>query len=192
MATERRFIAEPIEVRANGDEITLAGYAAVYDSLSLDLGGWREMIAPGAFARSLSGDIRALYDHDTGMVLGRTKSGTLKIYDDARGLRVEVNPPNTAMARSVVESIRRGDIDQMSFGFRTIRDKWTGQGETVIRTLEDVDLIEVSFVAFPAYPETSAAVRSLQDWRSANDPDVHAPKAPSFDIQRRRLSLAAF
>lgn len=191
MTTERRFIAEPIEVRAAGDDITLAGYAAVYDSLSLDMGGWREMIAPGAFARSLSGDIRALYDHDTGLVLGRTKSGTLKIYDDARGLRVEVNPPNTAMARSVVESIRRGDIDQMSFGFRTIRDKWTGQGETMIRTLEDVELLEVSFVAFPAYPETSAAVRSLQEWRSANEPNAPAPKAPSFDLQRRRLSLAA-
>jgi HK97 family phage prohead protease len=192
MATERRFIAEPIEVRANGDEITLAGYAAVYDSLSVDMGGWREMIAPGSFARSLNGDIRALYDHNTGVVLGRTKSGTLKIYDDARGLRVEVSPPNTAMARSVVESIRRGDIDQMSFGFRTIKDKWTGQGDTMIRTLEDVELLEVSFVAFPAYPETSAAVRSLAEWRSVNQPGEEKKPAPNFSLLRRRLDLAAF
>lgn len=190
MTTERRFNAEPIEVRASGEEITLAGYAAVYNTLSVDLGGMREMIAPGAFARSLTGDVRALYDHDTGLVLGRTKSGTLKLYDDDKGLRVEVSPPNTAMARSIVESIRRGDVDQMSFGFRTLRDRWTSQGDIAIRTLEEVELFEVSFVAFPAYPDTSAAVRSLEEWRSAHAPRT-VPFAPNFDIRRRRLALAA-
>lgn len=158
MDIERRFTTS--ELRAEGEEgRTIAGYAAVFNSLSQVLWGFREKIAPGAFADALGDDVRALWNHDTGIVLGRTKSGTLRLHEDEVGLRIEVDPPESAAA--YLESIKRGDVDQMSFGFNTLEDDWNedDQGQ-IIRTLRKVKLFEVSPVTFPAYTATSVGVRS--------------------------------
>lgn len=189
MECERRYVApEGLEVRFRAEDApTMAGYAAVYDRLSEDLGGWRERIARGAFAAALGEDIRAFWNHDAGEVLGRTKSGTLRLSDDERGLRIEVDPPNTAMARARVETVRRGDVDQMSFGFRALDDEWAVEDGMPVRTLRAVQLFEVSFVTFPAYPETSAAVRSLEAWRERT-----APPAPRHELRRRRIVAALY
>lgn len=157
---ERR--AWTVELRADGpDEADLIrGYAAVFDQLSEDLGGFRERIAPGAFRRSVeSGDVRALWEHNPQYVLGRTRAGTLALAEDARGLRVEIRPPDTVWAGDLRRSLERGDVNQMSFGF-TVRDEtWDQEDGATVRTLKDVDLFDVSIVTFPAYPQTSAEAR---------------------------------
>ena len=158
---ERRYM--PSELRVEGDESPkIRGYAAVFGELSENLGGFREKISAGAFAKSLDADVRALWNHDPGVVLGRTKSGTLRLEEDERGLFVEIDPPTEA--RSYIESIQRGDVDQMSFGFRVPKggDEWDhSDPDSPVRTLLRVDLFDVSPVTFPAYPQTSVAIRSV-------------------------------
>ena len=163
MELERRFCEGPrglaVEVRAGNNQPVISGYPAVFNSLSVELWGFRERIAPGAFANSMGDDVRALWNHDTAIVLGRSKAGTLSLAEDNTGLKIEILPP--ASAASYVESIQRGDVDQMSFGFRTLEETWDEDGEGVlIRTLTKVKLYEVSPVTFPAYPATSVGVRS--------------------------------
>lgn len=167
---------------AEGGPITLAGYAAVYDQRSEPIfGAFYEVIKRGAFATALDGtdDVRALFDHDSAMVLGRTKAKTLRLSDDAHGLKVEIDLPDTAMARDLAQSIERGDIDQMSFGFRTIKDEWTWEktkdGIVVdIRTLVAVELFDVSVVTYPAYSQTEVALRSRDAWRSSKQGRLRA------------------
>ena len=127
--TERRsFTLEDLtlESRAESDDAPprIVGHAAVFNSLSEEIFGFREKIAPGAFAKTLGGDVRALFNHDPNYVLGRTKAGTLRIAEDATGLAVDIDPPDTVMGRTVVEAVRRGDVSEMSFGFRTIKESW--------------------------------------------------------------------
>lgn len=159
---ERRYCLQHnlhITKRAEGDAPLFMGYAAVFDTLSVELWGFREKIAPGAFTNSLGDDVRALWDHQTGVVMGRTKSGTLRLAEDATGLRFENDPPTMAVRE--IESIQRGDVDQMSFGFRTLEDTWDiDENDQVIRTLLKVKLYEVSYVTFPAYPATTVQARS--------------------------------
>lgn len=172
-----------IEKRADDDGRRLVGHAALFDTLSQDLGGFREQIQRGAFASSLDGDIRALWNHDTSRVLGRTRSGTMILSEDEQGLRVEVEPPESA--RDLIASIERGDVSQMSFGFRVreggqiFEEREDG---TIIRTLTDVELLEVSPVTFPAYPDTTIAARSLEQWQQSHR--IHA------GVIRRRMELA--
>lgn len=152
------------ELRAVDGGKKIAGYAAIFSSLSENLGGFREKIAPGAFKDSIANgdDVRALIDHNPSLVLGRTKAGTLRLGEDSRGLHYEVDPPDTQYARDLAESLRRGDIDQSSFGFQTIEDEW-GKDEKgqPIRTLTAVRLFDVSVVTFPAYTATSVGLRAL-------------------------------
>lgn len=185
---ERRIFSAPgFEVRQEGDAApVLVGYAAVFDELSEEMWGFQERIAPGAFAKSLGGDVRALFNHDPNLILGRTRSKTLRIKEDQRGLLVEIDPPDTQLARDLVVSMRRGDVDQMSFGFRTKKDSWDEVNGKVIRTLIDVELFDVSPVTFPAYPQTDIAVRSLESWRASM-----RGEAPDFSSLRRRLDLAS-
>lgn len=158
-----------VEIRDGADgKPVLEGHAAVFNRPSEDLGGFIEQIAPGAFARALreKSDVRALVDHDPSRILGRTKAGTLALVEDAEGLRAEIRPPQTTAGRDVVESVRRGDLDGMSFAFRTLKDSWDYAAEPPLRTLLDVDLYDVSVVTYPAYPDTSVALRSLNDYRA--------------------------
>lgn len=153
-----------LEVRAGeggGSPAVIEGYAAVFNELSGDLGGWRERVAPGAFERSIAdNDVRALWDHDSKYVLGRNRAGTLELVEDERGLGVEIRPPETAWAGDLLASMRRGDVNQMSFGFYVRRDEWLDEDGLMVRVLRDVDLFDVSVVTFPAYPQTSAEARA--------------------------------
>jgi HK97 family phage prohead protease len=146
------------------------GYASVFNSKSQDLGGFVEIVRPGAFTRALTGgaDVRALVNHDPNLILGRSAAGTLVLVEDERGLRVEILPPDTQAGRDTLESVRRGDLDGMSFAFRAIQDKWDYSDKargTMLRELLDVDLFDVSVVAFPAYPKTDVALRSMAEAR---------------------------
>ena len=150
------------ELRMIGTKLT--GYAAKFNALSVDFGGWRERINPGAFKKTLAeGDVRAFWNHDDSRLpLGRQKSGTLHLEEDEIGLRFEVDLPETQDARDLIQSVNRGDVDGVSFGFRSRKDNWTEKG--TIRTLLEVDLIEVSPVNFPAYPQTELALRSREEF----------------------------
>ena len=184
---ERRFIVDGVELRAAGDESKpsiIAGYAAVFSQLSEDLGGFREQIAPGAFSKSLGEDIRALFNHDRNFVIGRNKSKTLRLEEDARGLRVEIDPPDTTDARDLLVKMKRGDVTGMSFGFRTMEDHWDEVDGKVVRTLIEVRVFDVSVVTYPAYPQADAAVRSLEEWRAKSTPPL-----PDYANLRRRLDL---
>lgn len=145
---------------AEGNSNVIEGYAAVFNSPT-DIGGWfTEVIAPGAFSKAISenGDIRALFNHDWNNVLGRTKSGTLRLSEDERGLKFEVDLPNTSIGRDLAESLKRGDISQCSFGFIPTVEQWDYSVEPAKRTIEEVDLFEVSVVSIPAYEDTEVAL----------------------------------
>ncbi len=166
-----------------GGPIVVEGYAAVFDSLSEDLGGFREKIAPGFFSRALPmADCRALINHEPWPVLGRTKAGTLKLSEDATGLRFELALPDIDDAQELATALQRGDLDAMSFGFVADVDQWDYSGQTVLRTLVSCrELFDISFATYPAYPDTSAAVRSMRDWRTKNPP-------PKLAALRTRLA----
>jgi HK97 family phage prohead protease len=152
---ERRALA--VELRADGRR--LVGYAAKFGT-EAKLGRVRETIAPGAFAQSLAGDVLALLDHDPGKVLGRTRSGTLRLAEDAAGLAFDLDLPDTQAGADVLALAMRGDLGGMSFGFTVPPggDEWQGER----RTLRRVELREISVVsAWPAYPDTSLALRAM-------------------------------
>lgn len=155
-----------IFARSSKDVRQIEMYPAVFDKLSEDLGGFREKIKPGAFKGAIGrDDVRATLNHDPNYVFGRNKSGTLTLEEDKNGLRAVIDPPDSQWVRDILQNIDRGDIDQGSFVFRTIKDKWETIDGEEIRTLEDVQLIDVSIVTYPAYPDTTIAKRSLHEWR---------------------------
>ena len=146
-----------VEVRTAGRRIE--GYAAVFGSVADLGGGIRETIAPGAFGRTLGGDVLALLDHDAGKVLGRTRSGTLRLSEDSKGLAFSLDLPDTQAGRDVLALAERGDLGGCSFGFRVPTGGEAWEGNT--RTLRSIDLREISVVsAWPAYPDTSIALRA--------------------------------
>lgn len=172
---ERRYM--PVtELRAIEGENGLrkiSGYAAVFEKLSEDLGYFREKIQPGAFKNTIKADdIRALWNHDSNYILGRNRSGTLSMSEDDHGLKIEIDPPDAQWARDLMTSIERGDVDQMSFGFRTITDSWQLVDGEDIRTLIEVKLFDVSPVTFPAYPDTEVGLRSLEEHKKAAGPST--------------------
>ena len=165
-----------LEIRADGDGRTFTGYAAVFNADSEPMGGFTERIAPGAFRRSLTShgwDIKLLANHDAGRVLGSTRAKTLRLTEDDRGLYVEATLPDNTDGRDIAESIRRGDIDSMSFGFSAQPGGETWSKDGAIRTLTDVKLYEVSIVAWPAYSSTAGttSVRALTAYAQRTDID---------------------
>jgi HK97 family phage prohead protease len=141
----------------------IKGYAAVFGALSVPLYGFRERILPGAFRDSIQGgaDVRALWNHNTDYVLGRTKNGTLRLQEDDKGLYIEIVLPETQFAKDFRALIAGGYVDQMSFGFIVPKggDRFVSENGETIRELVKVELLEVSPVAFPAYPQTSVTAR---------------------------------
>jgi HK97 family phage prohead protease len=160
-ANETRAIAySNLELRATRDGNTLTGYAAIFDSPSEPL-PYTEYVRKGAFQKTLKdgADVRLLIDH-TGVPLARTKSGTLYLEEDERGLMVEaeLDPSNPDSAR-VISAMKRGDMSQMSFAFRAIKDQYNE--DRTVRELREVQLYDVSVVTFPAYEQTVAEIRAI-------------------------------
>lgn len=160
---ERR-VSGAIELRAepeaSGKPKRLVGYAALFNVQSEDLGGFREVLLPGAFDRALSEshDVRALLNHDSNIILGRTKAGTLRLSVDEKGLQAEIDIPETQAGRDTLTSVERGDLSQMSFAFWVKTDDWRMQDGFAIREVSDLDLLDVSVVAYPAYAQTEVHV----------------------------------
>jgi len=178
---ERRIAYTTLEARQIDEKSpTLVGYAAVFDSPSEPM-GFTEYVRRGAFAKTIKdgADVRLLIDHE-GVPLARTKSGTLALAEDERGLRVEaqLDPSNPDAAR-VISALRRGDVSQMSFAFRTIKDSWNN--DRTIRELREVQLFDVSVVTFPAYEATVAELRAKSDV---------ATIAPTTSLSVRRAQIA--
>lgn len=170
----------------------LVGYAAVYNSLSADLGGFKERIIPGAFRSAVTAgsDVRALVDHDASKLLGRSGNGTLRLAEDQIGLRVEIDlPDGVSYADDIRALVARGDVKGMSFGFRvpTGGQRFVKEGGQTVRELTAINLREVTITSIPAYTDTSVHVRSAQV-----DPDVikeiSAPRnASQWAVLRRSL-----
>jgi HK97 family phage prohead protease len=176
-----RVAPQKFEVRKNADgSRSISGYAATFNDLSQDLGGFKEKIQRGAFEQSLkNSDVLCLYSHSDSQVLGRVSSGTLTIEEDRKGLYFECKLPDTSTARDLIALLERGDISQMSFGFQVNPDgdTWEQIGGDYIRTLTSVTLFEVSVVAMPAYTSTSVnlrkapkAIRAKLKKRDSDDP----------------------
>lgn len=181
---EKRGGLHGVEARADDEKRTLVGYAAIFNSDTTIGDYFVERIAPGAFADTIKGDIRALVDHDPGRVVGRTKSGTLRLVEDSKGLRAEIDVPDTSDGRDLWTLVERGDISGMSFGFRVTKQEWDESGDMPIRTIRGIELFEVSAVAFPAYDDTSIGVRSLEAIRAEAE-------AASAEEQRKQENAAA-
>jgi HK97 family phage prohead protease len=160
---EKRAMNSRLEIRENdGGGATIAGVAVPYGKPSEEMWGFREIIAPGAFAASLSGglDIRCLWSHDTGKPLGRTSNNTLRLRDAPEGLSFECDLGATSWSADAREAIKRGDVAGMSFGFIVRKDDWAFAEDATVRTVIEAELFEVSPVAFPAYPDSSVEARS--------------------------------
>jgi len=153
-------IVEKREFRMESAEYegqTIRGYAAVYNSDSEWMGGFYEQIAPGAFDGVMENDVRAYFNHDENLLLGRVSSGTLRIGSDSRGLYYEVDLPNTSYANDLVELMKRGDVNQSSFAFLIERDRWEERDGKTYRIIEKVSrLLDVSPVSQPAYPDATS------------------------------------
>jgi HK97 family phage prohead protease len=162
---ERVVHVDDLETRAEGDTgPVITGHPLVYGKWSQDLGGFRERILPGAGAKTIAeSDIRALFNHDPNFVIGRTRSGTLELTEKAQGIAMRATPPETSWAADLMASMRRKDIDQMSFAFTAIRDEWRPakrEGDLAERDIAELRMYDVSVVTFPAYVQTDAQVRT--------------------------------
>lgn len=167
---QREFRMESAEYEGN----TIRGYAAVYNSDSEWMGGFYEQIEAGAFDSVLDNDVRAYFNHDENLLLGRVSSGTLRIGTDKRGLFYEVDLPNTTYANDLVELMKRGDVNQSSFAFLIEKDRWEQRGGTTYRIIEKVSrLLDVSPVAQPAYPDATSELKT-RDLETKDEPVVDA------------------
>ncbi|GAJ91030.1 HK97 family phage prohead protease [Rhizobium rhizogenes] len=185
---EKRTSGLGVEVRADSEKRTLVGYAAKFDRLASIGGYFDEKIASGAFTDAIKGDIRALVDHDPGRVIGRTKSGTLRLAEDGVGLRVEIDVPDTTDGNDLWVLVERGDISGMSFGFRVTKETWDETGDTPIRTIEKLELHEVSAVAWPAYEDTTIGLRSLEAVRAEGGSASRNAAAAARRVAEKRAS----
>lgn len=158
---QMRTSASQFETREDGEGLYIEGYFSVFNSNYEIWPGATESVAPGAFANTLSDDVRALINHDTTLVLGRNKAGTLELREDARGLwgKITINP-NDSDAMNLYERVKRGDVDQCSFGFDIVKEDTEFREDGSIHwTIREVKLHEVSCCTFPAYEDTSISAR---------------------------------
>lgn len=194
---ETRSLVAPVEERADGTKRLVVGYAAIFGEVA-DIGGYfDEVIARGAFTETLkTADVRAYFNHDRGRVLGRVSAGTLRLHEDAKGLAVEIDLPDTSDGRDVRTLIERGDVSGMSFRFNAVREIWDESGDKPQRTILQLELGEVSIVSEPAYDGTSVALRSLDAARKEkrqqnfNAAAHRVGMKVSLDLQMRARSKA--
>lgn len=214
----RTFQVKELRASAKDEKPTLEGLAAVFNSYSEDLGGFVEIIEPGFFDNVLESDVRSLMNHDPNYVLGRTKASTLEIEQTDEGLFQRTYPPvvepeAAQWAKDLMVSIRRGDVDQMSFGFivkSTYRgdpedgDEWYVLGDKIIRRLKKggaKELLDVSVVTYPAYPQTTVSANtrsrftefqeSVRHGQQAVEEGNEADRQVPLDLLRQKLELAS-
>lgn len=171
-AYELRTLIEPVEFRKVGDKLQASGYAYVFGKRSQQMigprGSFAEVVAPGAGKKTLKEqDVRALFNHDPNLVLGRMGSGTLRMSEDDNGGAYEIDLPDTNAGRDVATLLERGDVIGSSFGFRTIDDAWSeGEDGGLVRTLKEFSLRDVGPVTFPAYLDSTSALKRAAEKRS--------------------------
>ena len=196
---EVRFIPHEMRVKSEeGAARKIVGYAAKFNSLSEEMWGFREQIAPGAFTEALKkSDVRALFNHDPNYVLGRQSAGTVSLTEDDVGLHYEIDPPDTQWARDIVSSIERGDIAESSFAFSMAGgvEEWDDTATPAIRTIRSVgNLYDVSPVTYPAYPEATTGVRShkeiFEEHQNERTEEGQEEESPDYGIMKARLDLA--
>jgi len=185
----RTFNVQNLELRQEGDENVVVGYGSVFNTLSNELGGFREIIAEGAFEGRLNDDVRFLINHE-GLPLARTTNGTLTLSTDERGLKYEARVANTSTGRDLVELMRNGTINQSSFAFVVEDDSWEVREGVNIRTINKVSrLYDVSAVTYPAYEEASVALRSMEEWKKTENEKVMKENLEKENEQRSKEDM---
>ena len=181
---------EPVEIRAEGDTVSVSGYAAVFNSETIIGGKYREQIAPGAFTNAIGrDDVMFLINHD-GLPMARTKSGTLTLAEDERGLYMSAELDSSDPdVRAIVPKMKRGDLDKMSFAFSPEVQSWDDSGDMPLRTIRQASLYDVSIVTYPAYQDTDIGLRSLSEFRSAQE-EKEIESNPEAIATRLRMKLA--
>ena len=188
--TENRNLAtSDVEIRETEDgKRTIAGYAVKWEMKSVSMGyfkRFKEQFKRGAFTDSLTSDDQlALWSHDTSKVLGRTKNGTLRLFEDEVGLRFELDLPNTTLGNDAYETIKRGDVDGVSFGFRMLKQEWDENDvENITRSILKAKLLEISPVAFPAYPDSQVSARSHDPYKEHMQEKIRSEKRKRLYLQ---------
>lgn len=184
-------VLSDVEVRRKGTRSkVLRGTAAVFNSRSQDMGGWFEMIAPGAFRRSIeAGGVAAVVNHDPDQLLGKQSSETLELRETETGLEMQVEVPDTQTGRDLIQLVTRGDADQMSFGFSAAIDDWKVVDNQYLRILHEVDLVEVSALTGyqAAYPQTNMTVKARSSYLSKRDELIERWGHDAFAALARRF-----
>lgn len=168
---KRELLSSALEIRESENGIrTIAGYAVKWEMKSVTMGYWqrfKEQFKKGAFTDSLTQDDQlALWSHDTSQVLGRTKNGTLRLFEDEVGLRFELDLADTTLGDDTYKTIKRGDVDGVSFGFQMAKEEWDeSDPDNVVRSVTKAKLLEISPVAFPAYPDSQVSARSHDPYK---------------------------
>ena len=185
----RTFNVENLELRQEGDDNVVVGYGSVFNTLSNELGGFREIISEGAFDGRLEDDVRFLINHD-GLPLARTTNGTLRLSTDERGLKYEAKVANTSLGRDLIELMRNGTINQSSFAFVVEDDSWEVRDGMNVRTINKVSrLYDVSAVTYPAYEEASVALRSMEEWKKTEEEKVMKENLEKEKEEREREEM---
>lgn len=172
--------------KREGKETLVKGHAAVFDTLSENLGGFREKIRVGAFDNVLTDDVRVLFNHNSDLILARTTANTARIGVDSTGLPFDYDSGDHSYSRDLIISMERGDVTQASFGFIVGEDQWDEDDDgRLVRTIIKIKrLFDVSPVTFPAYPDTDVAKRSMDDWK-----ETQKPKGKSIEYYKRMNEL---
>jgi HK97 family phage prohead protease len=181
-----RHVRLPMEISADGDAVRVEGYAAVFDQ-EADIGGFfRERIAPGAFTDAIGrDDVVFLFNHDPDTLMARTRSGTLTLMQDDKGLKMSAAlDPSDPDVQRVYRKMQRGDLDKMSFAFIPEVEEWDDTGDLPLRTIKRASLHDVSAVTTPAYDGTAIGLRSLSDYRKAQ-------RAHNFNRAKARRQMMA-
>ncbi|NAP00448.1 HK97 family phage prohead protease [Halomonas sp. MG34] len=192
---QRELLTQKIEIREDDEgNRTLTGYAVKWEKKSVVMGyfrKFREQFKKGAFADSLKNeDQRFLWSHDTGKVLGRTKNSTLRLQEDSTGLRFEIDLPKTTLGNDTYESIKRGDVDGVSFAFRADPsgvELDEPDDDLMLRTISKAKLFEVSAVAFPAYPDSEVSARGYDPMKQYAEDEKRM-----FEEEAARIKLLTY
>jgi HK97 family phage prohead protease len=198
----RTILESSFEIRAKEDGSKyIEGYAIKWEQLSLPLGyfsQFRERFRKGAFREYLAStdsDTKFLIGHNINEVLGRRKNNTLELKEDDTGLWFKLELPNTTKGNDTHESVKRGDVDKISVGFRKLGEEWDEHDEkNVVRTITKANLPEISLTAWPAYEQTSASTRCIdeayKEFKESNaDTRSAADKKPDYSVRRKKLDL---